>query len=55
MFLSARSIGSLNVQVLMEKLGGGGNQSAAAAQIRGVSVQDAEIALKSAIDEYLAS
>lgn len=54
-FLSARSIGSLNVQVLMEKLGGGGNQSAAAAQLKDMSVQDAETALKSVIDEYLAS
>ena len=54
-YLSARSIGSMNVQVLMEKLGGGGNQSAAAAQIKDVSVEDAENRLKAAIDEYLAS
>ena len=51
--LSARSIGSTNVQLLMEKLGGGGNQSAAGAQVPGVSVREAEERLKAAIDEYL--
>ncbi len=53
--LSARSIGSTNVQVLLEKLGGGGNQSAAGAQMDGVSVQEAEERLKAAIDEYFDS
>lgn len=53
--LSARSIGSLNVQVLLEKLGGGGNQSAAGAQLQDVTIQQAEERLKAAIDEYLAS
>ena len=51
--LSARSIGSTNVQVLLEKLGGGGNQSAAGAQIPGISLEEAEAKLKAAIDEYL--
>ncbi len=51
--LSARSIGSLNVQVLLEKLGGGGNQSAAGAQLQNTSIQEAEARLKAAIDEYL--
>lgn len=52
--LSARSIGGLNVQVLMEKLGGGGNKSAAAAQLPGVGPGDAVLRLEAAIDEYLA-
>ena len=51
--LSARSIGSTNVQVLLEKLGGGGNQSAAGAQIPDISLEEAEAKLKAAIDEYL--
>ncbi len=51
--LSARSISELNVQVLLEKLGGGGNQSAAGAQLMGVSLQEAEEQVKQAIDEYL--
>ena len=50
---SARSIGNLNVQVLMEKLGGGGNQSAAAAHIPGITVEEATSRLEAAIDEYL--
>ena len=54
-YLSARSIGSMNVQVVLEKLGGGGNTSAAGAQMHGVSVREAEARLKAAIDEYLAS
>ena len=53
--LSARSIGSLNVQVLLEKLGGGGNQSAAGAQLQNVTIGEAEERLKAAIDEYLDS
>ncbi|MCC8356629.1 MAG: DHH family phosphoesterase [Oscillospiraceae bacterium] len=53
--LSARSIGAMNVQVLLEKLGGGGNQSAAGAQMTGVTVEEAEARLKTAIDEYLTS
>ena len=53
--LSARSIGKLNVQVLLEKLGGGGNKSAAGAQLRDVTIQEAEARLKAAIDEYLDS
>ena len=51
--ISARSIGSLNVQVLLEKLGGGGNKSAAGAQLRNISIRDAVNSLFKAIDEYL--
>lgn len=53
--LSARSIGATNVQVILEKLGGGGNQSAAGAQMKDVSIEEAEARLKAAIDEYLDS
>ena len=52
-YLSARSIGSINVQVLMEKLGGGGNMSAAAAQLPDRTTEEADVLLKAAIDEYL--
>ena len=52
-FMSARSLGSLNVQILMEKLGGGGSRNAAAAQMEGVSVEDAVTKLKAAVDDYL--
>ena len=52
-YISARSIGSMNVQVLLEKLGGGGNMSAAGAQLHGTTLQEAVDRLKAAIDEYL--
>ncbi len=51
--ISARSIGDINVQVIMEKLGGGGNRSAAACQIKNTTLRDAVNALFAAIDEYL--
>ena len=40
-FVSARSIGDVNVQLIMEKLGGGGNRAAAAAQINGLTLKQA--------------
>lgn len=52
-FVSARSIGEMNVQILMEKLGGGGNRSAAAAQFGALSLQEAAQRVRNAIDEYL--
>ena len=52
-FASARSIGELNVQILMEKLGGGGNRSAAAVQFSDISLQEAVERIRAAIDEYL--
>ncbi|MBR1455576.1 MAG: DHH family phosphoesterase, partial [Oscillospiraceae bacterium] len=51
-YVSARSIGELNVQILMEKLGGGGNRSAAAAQLA-VSPDEALRQIYTAIDDYL--
>ena len=51
---SARSIGTLNVQVLLEKLGGGGNMNVAGAQMMNISLEDALDRLRAAIDEYLA-
>lgn len=52
-FASARSIGDVNVQLIMEKLGGGGNRAAAAAQLEGIALIDALKQLKQSIDEYL--
>lgn len=40
-FISARSIDDVNVQVIMEKLGGGGHMNVAGAQLKDVSVEDA--------------
>jgi len=51
--VSARSIGDVNVQVLLEQLGGGGNKSAAGAQIPDISLRDAVNRLCAAIDKYM--
>lgn len=51
--ISARSTGKINVQVIMEKLGGGGHLSNAATQIKGITVDQAKDELLKAIEEYL--
>ena len=53
--ISARSIGDVNVQVILEKLGGGGNRSTAGAQLRDLTEAEVSARLKAAIDEYLSS
>ena len=52
-FASARSIGDMNVQLIMEKLGGGGNRNAAAAQFAGITAGEAVQKVREAIDDYL--
>ncbi|HAN44032.1 MAG TPA: hypothetical protein DCP97_01435 [Ruminococcaceae bacterium] len=49
---SARSMGAMNVQVVMEKLGGGGHHTMAGAVIKGVSAEAARHMLLQAIDDY---
>ncbi len=49
---SARSMGKLNVQVIMEKLGGGGHLTMAGAQLRDISLDTARDMLLKAVDEY---
>lgn len=49
---SARSMGEVNVQLIMEKLGGGGHQTMAGAQLDGVSIEDARQRLLTAVNEY---
>lgn len=51
-YVSARSLGALNVQLVMEYLGGGGHQTMAAAQLKGISVEEAGRRVKKAIDDY---
>lgn len=50
--ISARSLGDINVQILMEALGGGGHLTNAAVQLKGDNVVEAELKLKQIIDEY---
>lgn len=51
--LSARSLGDINVQLIMEKLGGGGNSTTAGAQVPDGTVDAVREQLLNAIDEYL--
>jgi cyclic-di-AMP phosphodiesterase len=51
--ISSRSLGDVNVQLIMEALNGGGHLTNAATQISDVSVEEAELMLHKAIDEYL--
>ncbi len=53
--ISARSLGAMNVQIIMEKLGGGGHQTMAAAQFTDITVFEAKAKLISAIDEHIAN
>ena len=50
-YISARSIDELNVQVVMEKLGGGGHINVAGAQMKDVSVEEACERLKATLKE----
>lgn len=50
--ISARSLGEVNVQIIMEALDGGGHLTNAATQLSGISVSEALVRLKEAIDEY---
>ncbi len=49
---SARSLGNVNVQIIMEKIGGGGHFTMAGAQLENISMEKAEELLKNAIREY---
>ena len=53
--ISARSRGAMNVQIIMEKLGGGGHQTMAAAQFKDITVHEAKAKLVGAIDEHIAN
>ena len=52
-YISARSIDEVNVQVMMEKLGGGGHRTIAGAQLAEVSIEEAKIRVKAVIKEML--
>ena len=50
--VNARSLGSMNVQVIMEKLGGGGHQTMAGAQVPHADMMGVKRLLMRSIDEY---
>lgn len=51
-FISGRSIGDINVQVILEKLGGGGHITLAGAQVEGMSIDEVKQKLIEKINEY---
>ena len=52
-FISARSFGDINVQVILETLGGGGHMTMAGTKLQNISIEDAKEKLQNAIYEYL--
>ena len=50
--LSGRSLGEINVQLILETLGGGGHLTMAGAQLEGESLDEAKTKLLAAIDQY---
>ena len=52
-YISGRSIGDINVQLILEKLGGGGHITLAGAQLYDITMEEALEKLKHAIDEYM--
>lgn len=50
--ISARSYGEINVQLIMEAMGGGGHQTMSACQLKDVTLEKAEELLEKAIDNY---
>ncbi|SDB01667.1 DHH family phosphoesterase [Eubacterium oxidoreducens] len=52
-YISSRSIDEINVQLIMERLGGGGHLSVAGAQLEHATLEDAEEALKMTLNELI--
>lgn len=53
-FISARSIDEVNVQIIMEKLGGGGHLSVAGAQLENTTIEEAIKEIKTTLDKMKA-
>lgn len=51
-YISGRSVGEINVQIILEKLGGGGHITLAGAQLENISLEDAKQELINRINEY---
>ncbi len=52
-YISARSIDEINVQLIMERLGGGGHVTSAGAQLTGCTIEAAEQTIRTMIDELM--
>ena len=52
-YISARSIDEINVQLVMERLGGGGHMNSAGAQLTGFTLEDAKRTIENTLDEMI--
>ena len=52
-FVSARSLGEINVQVILEKIGGGGHQTISGAQFKGKTLGEVKEIVKEAVKQYM--
>ena len=52
-YISARAIDEVNVQIIMERMGGGGHLNMAGVQLPGVTVEEAQKNLKQTLDSML--
>ena len=52
-YISSRSIDEINVQLIMERMGGGGHLNVAGAQLTGCTISEAKHAIMRTIDEML--
>ena len=51
--ISARSLGQINVQVIMERLGGGGHLNVAGAQVDGSTIEEVERSIMDILDKMI--
>ena len=51
--ISGRSDGTISVQLILEKLGGGGHQASAAASFKGKTLSEVEMMLRDTIEQHL--
>lgn len=51
--ISGRSLGEINVQLILEEFGGGGHLTMAGARVKNASIHEVAIQLKEAVDKYL--
>ena len=52
-YISSRSIDEINVQRIMERLGGGGHMSTAGAQLTNCSIEEAKTIIQNTLDEMI--
>ena len=51
--VSGRSLGNINVQIICERLGGGGHLTMAGAQLSDIELDEAEAKVRTAIEQYM--